>query len=61
MHVQSYCEIGGVDNFQKQWNSLLKKLMRSAYNSNTKSDGCEIEANIGKSNSPKFTAIISYR
>ncbi|CAM0948143.1 unnamed protein product [Alopecurus aequalis] len=58
---KSYCEIGGVDNFQKNWPGLKKKLNESDYSSNAKSVGCEIQTNIGMRFLPRFTAIISFR
>ncbi|KAM3317637.1 hypothetical protein ACQJBY_035381 [Aegilops geniculata] len=58
---KSYCEIGAVDNFQKRWPSLEKKLSDSGYSSNSRSDGYEIDAKIDTGGMPEFTAIICCR
>ncbi|XP_062205609.1 probable serine/threonine-protein kinase At1g01540 [Phragmites australis] len=55
---KAYGEIGGVDHFQRRWDEIYVKLTNSGYSSNTKSGGCEIEAQIDKGDSPKFTATI---
>jgi hypothetical protein len=48
MHVQSCCEIVGVDNFETRWPNLQKKLLNSDYFSNAKFNDYEIEAKVGK-------------
>ncbi|CAM0908288.1 unnamed protein product [Alopecurus aequalis] len=60
-HNKCYCEIGGVDNFQKRWPSLKKKLSDSGNSANAKSNGYAIKATTETSGHPKFTAIISFR
>lgn len=56
--MQAYVETGGINYFQRRWEEIYVKLVNSDYTSNSKSGGCEIEANIEKGDSPKYTATI---
>lgn len=55
---KAYVEMGGVDYFQRHWEEIYVKLVNADYSSDAKSGGCEMEAQIERGDSPKYTATI---
>jgi len=55
----AYCEIGNINDFNNSWDIINPKLEKNSYHTESRADGCAIEAHSERGSSPTFTAKIT--